>query len=100
MQAAEQAIHLIIDAGGEVEGVLVASGGAVAEGQGPEAVDGDRLSRFVLHQSQESAGRGIVGGDPAAAEIADEQCIAELSEVGGSKRDSPGSVEPPSRFQP
>src|SRR5262249_41269255 len=46
-----------------------------------------------LQRAEKLAGRGIVDVDVAVAEVADEQIVAEVSEVGSRLHHAPGSIE-------
>ena len=61
---------LVGQAGGEVHGVGVAAVAAVADLQGPQPVDLNRLAVRVFQRVQELAGRGVEGVDVPVAEVA------------------------------
>src|SRR5262245_55468029 len=77
---AEEPVRLVVRSGRVVQCIRVPGGGAVAEGQAPEAVDDHRVApRF--HEGTESfAGIRIKGIDPAVSEVADEYRSAEVAE--------------------
>ena len=72
-QRAEQAVRLAEEAGGEVDGVGVAAGAAVADLQRPQSIDLDWLAVGILQLASGIAGRGVEGVDAAVAEIAHQQ---------------------------
>src|ERR1700675_3580128 len=68
--------------GGEEQGVDRRIDEAVAKGDAPQAVDRYRLPVRRLELADESAGGQVIGVDPAVAEVADEQAVAELAKPG------------------
>src|SRR2546426_12620267 len=79
-ERAEQAVLLVTGARGEEEGIRrPVGGGAAAEGDRPEAVDGNRRPvggverAAVLELALPVETRGVEGVDAAVAEVADEQ---------------------------
>src|SRR5438876_557893 len=91
--AAVEAMGFVGGAGGEEEGVQVLTEEAVAEGQAPEAVDGDDVAAGVGELAEESAGGGVKRVDGAVAEVADEEVAGEGAEVGGGHGHAPRGVE-------
>src|SRR6266849_3804605 len=96
----EEAVLLVIGARGEEEGIRrPVVGGALAEAERPESVDGDRrpfggvkraavLELAVAFQAAE-----VEGVNAPVAKVADEQVVAERPEIGGCQRQPPGRVE-------
>src|SRR2546427_10137031 len=94
---AQQAVGLVVRAGCEEQGVGRAIvRGSVAELQGPEAVDRQRLPARVPQLStvlEPSVRHFLVGVDLAVAEVSYEQIAAEATEVRGCEREPPRCVE-------
>src|SRR5262245_29073891 len=92
-QAAEQAVLLVVRAGGEINRVGPSSIAAVANLEGPQPVDDDRLALGVAHLAQRLPAAKIEGVDIAVAEISDPQGAGQVTEI--SRRDchTPGRVE-------
>lgn len=88
---AEQAMLLIVWAGGEIERVRVTDT-IVAEDQGPQARVGDYLSIGILELSNEVSGCRVECVDGAVAEVSDQNVIAERAEIGAGSRNAPGSI--------
>lgn len=80
----EEAVVFAVDPGGEVEGVGARAPGPVAEGHPPDANVSDRVAGRVGELAQELPGLQVEGVDPAVAEVAHQQRVAEGAEVGGS----------------
>ena len=86
-QASEEAVGFVVRAGGEVEGADARPVRAIAEGQGPESVDGDRLVEAVeelaIERAPLSALKALISSciriaGRRAAEVADEQVAPEI----------------------
>src|SRR6185503_9756432 len=75
------------------------SAGIIPEAQRPEPVDHQRAAVHATNQAVEFSGCRIKCGDLSAAEIADENHVAESAEAGGGECDAPGSVEPGAPLQ-
>jgi hypothetical protein len=93
-QRAEEATRFIVGSCGKPQSGRGTGGAIIAEGQGPNTVDQYPGVVGIEDEADEFLGEAVEGGDPAAAEIADENGVAELAEVARSPDDSPGSVEP------
>src|SRR5260370_17861242 len=93
LDGAEQPVCFVVPAGGEEQRGRVAGQAAVAEGQAPQPVDGDRVPGWVLQLAEERAGRRVEGADPAVAEVAHQQVIAEGAETCESQGQAPGGGE-------
>src|SRR4030095_16278211 len=80
---AEQAVRLVVGAGGEEQRVGRAGVATVAEADAPQAVDFDRLMVGALHNAVlfPAVLALVERVDPAVAEVADQQIAAELAEV-------------------
>src|SRR5579859_6796781 len=89
----EQPVGLMIDPGGEVQGV----GGDVErtsrESEPPQPGDGDRAA-VGSQLAEELAGGGVEGVDPAVTEVPDQDVAAEDSEGRRRQRHGPRRVEP------
>src|SRR3989475_10143982 len=99
-QRPEQTVLLVARARGEEEGIRrPVGGGALAEAERPEAVNGERPSfggeqrAAVRKLSVAVQGRGVEGMHAPVAEVADEQVVAERPETGGRQREPPRRVE-------
>src|SRR5260370_41559933 len=86
--------------GGEEQGVDRRIDEAVAKGDAPQAVDRYRLPVGRLELADEPAGGQVIGVDPAVAEVADEQAVAELAKAGGRECHAPGRIERAARRDP
>src|SRR5579859_1262697 len=94
-ERAEETVLFAIEAGGEKQRCGGARAAVVAEGQRPQTVDEDeRIICIVAHEADKFPGEAVEGGNPAAAEITDEDGVAELAEVARGPDHAPGSVEP------
>src|SRR5437870_11638785 len=85
---------------GEEEGIRrPIVGGALAEAERPEAVDGDRRPSggvqraAVLELAVAFQAPGVEGVNAPVAEVADEQVVAEAPEIGGRQREPPERVD-------
>src|SRR5213082_3350744 len=78
---AEQAVLFAVDSSGEVERVGRSGCAVVTERERPQSIDGQDGIVRVFHETQEFVGEAVKGGDPAAAEIADENGVAELTKI-------------------
>src|SRR5512132_1814093 len=85
---AEQAVGLVVDAGGEQQGGRVA-GDTVAEPQRPQPLDRDGAAVLVAQAATERPRPGVVGVDAAVAEVAHQQRAAEATEPGGRSLHQP-----------
>src|SRR6185437_9073128 len=77
----------------EEQRVRGAGGAAVAELERPQVFHVEGLSRTGLQFAEEFAGCRIEGVDISTAEVADQQIVAEGTEVRGGLRDAPWIVE-------
>ena len=100
---AEQAVRLIVRPGGEEQRVHRPCASAVAEAKRPKALDlqgrpaGTVQHAEVLILAVVKYIRRIVGVNAAVAEVADEQVVAEGTEVSRRQRQPPRRVSVPSR---
>src|ERR1051326_2231515 len=69
----------------EIKGSSVTAAAAVAENQSPEALNVERISRWILKRSQLAAGCRIKRIDFTIAKIPNQQSAAECAEVGRSE---------------
>src|SRR5262249_44447021 len=92
-QATEQTVLFVVRASGEINRVGQPSIAAVANSEGPQPVDDDRLPVGVAHLVKKLATLRIEGIDVAVAEISDPQLARQGTEI--SRRDchAPGRVE-------
>src|SRR5437762_4356559 len=89
---AEEAVGLVVDPGAEEQRLSVARY-AVSEPQTPQPVDLDRVAVRPVQLAQPVAGPDVVGVDPAVAEVADEEGVAEPAESGRRLHEAPRRVE-------
>src|SRR5712672_2195177 len=106
-QVAKQASGAVVRSGGEVHlrggrgcGIVV-SGAQVPRAECPDAVHGQRLAAGILEKAVKFSGGEVIGGDEATrlgitatGELADEEVVAETSEIEWSQSHAPGSVQP------
>src|SRR5260370_1335139 len=93
-EGAEEAVLFVVDSGGEEQGVGRSGGRVVPEGERPQAVDGHERAIGILHEADEFVGEAVERGDPSAAEIGDENGIADLAEIASGTTHAPRRVEP------
>src|SRR5215467_2457167 len=95
---AEEPVGLVVEAGGEVQGVRVAVRAGVAELERPETVDSELA---VLRGVECAAMREVavlqllVRVDLPVAEVADQQIAAEAAERRRGQREPPRGIELP-----
>jgi hypothetical protein len=89
------AVYFVIGPGRPVQRVGLLRKNAVAKLHSPESIDVYGLVVCVAQSAEELALARPEGVDRAVAEIADQQCAAELSEARRRKRESPWRVENP-----
>src|SRR4030095_6500099 len=96
---AEQAVRLVVGAGGEEQRVGRAGVATVAEADAPQAVDFDRLMVSALHNAVlfPAVLALVERVDPAVAEVADQQIAAELAEVRRRHGKAPRGIQPAPR---
>src|SRR6266851_587899 len=91
---AKQAVGVVVRTGGKEELIGLAAIAAVAELDGPELVDDDRLAGGIAQGAEERAGAGIERVDAAVGNVVgDEQRVAERAKIGGSHRQTPGRMQ-------
>src|SRR5499427_5652942 len=95
----EEAVGLIIEPGGEEQGVRAARRKSIPECQAPQAVNRDRVVISAAELTEEPTGKSIEGVDATIAEITDQQCTTERAEIGGSESHAPGRVKRPVRSE-
>src|SRR6202140_4231180 len=93
IQAAEQTVLLAVRAGGEIKRIGRPSIAAVAEHDGPQPLDEDRLPLGVAHLAKKPAAVRIEGVDMAVAEISDQDGAAQFTEITRRECHAPGRVE-------
>jgi len=84
---------LTLNSGGEEQVVPSSRESSVAECQSPKTFDSDRRPVAPQHMAQECTRSGVKCIDATIAEVADEQVVAQLSEIGGGESDTPRSVQ-------
>src|SRR5437660_11635385 len=93
----EQAVGLIIDAGGKEQLVGISERDAIAEPYGPQPIVDEGLPVTAFELTLELAVREIERVDPPVAEVADEHLIAQLAEISRGHRQTPRRIEGPAR---
>src|SRR5258706_1660706 len=78
----EQAVRLVIGACGEQQRVSRTGCSAVSEGQAPQALNRQSLSRGPEHLAEKRASGNVISTDVAIAKIPHEQIAAEGAELG------------------
>ena len=79
-------MHLVVWACGKIERVPISAVAAVAEGDPPQAIDHDRLAALIFQLTEVLPAVEILGVQLAVAEVADDERVAEETEVRGRKR--------------
>src|SRR5262249_6748351 len=92
-QRAEQSMTLAKEAGREVDLVCIAAALAVADLEGPQSIDLDRLTVWVVEFRQERTGRGVVCMDVAIAEVAHQERSGQRTKTRRRNGESPGGIE-------
>src|SRR5439155_23145581 len=93
LNGAEEAMLLVVQAGGEEQGVRGPALMVVAKGQRPQVGDRDRDAVVVRERAEEGAARWVVGVDAAIAAVADQQRSAERTEIRRRQGEPPRRVE-------
>ena len=93
-EGAEEAILFVVDTGGEEQSVGQSGSRVVSEGERPQAIDGHERVVGVPHPADEFVGEAVERSNPAAAEVAYENDVAELAKIASGPHHAPGSVEP------
>ena len=91
---------LIVWPAREVERIPVSTAAAVAERNSPQPVDHDGATVLVLELSEISSRFRIVGVQLSIAKVADDQRIAERTEVGWREGHAPRRLEMVALNQP
>ncbi len=90
----EEAVLFAVGAGSEEHSVGRSSGPIVSECEGPQAVNEHKRVIGILYETDEFMREAVERSDPAAAEIADENGVAELAKITRGPNDAPRGVEP------
>ena len=88
-QAAEQALCLILHAGGKIERVGTSSLAAIAGSNGPQIPDRDRLSVRAVELALEVIVLEVESINRAVTEISDQQITGQLAKTIGRDRQPP-----------
>src|SRR5438552_10680386 len=86
---AEEAVLFAVNASGEKQSVRGPGVRVVAEREGPEPIDRQDGIVGILYEADEFVGEAVERGNLAAAEIADENGVAELAEIARGPDNSP-----------
>ena len=81
-QAAEQTVRLAVGASRKVQRVDGSAISAVAEPDGPQSVDNDRLRVRLAHLADKFAAVRVEGIDLTIAKISDPQRTAQFAKIG------------------
>jgi hypothetical protein len=96
----EQAVVFIIRAGGKEQLRREAAAcGPAAEGECPQAVDGQSGAVGCQHRALVFSSGEVESLNGAVAKVADQQPMAERAKIGWRQCHSPGCVEPRTLFQ-
>src|SRR5271165_1606035 len=93
-ESTEESVLLAVQASGEIECSGRTCAGVIAEGEGPQAVDGHQGIVGILQEAEELVIEAVEGGNPATAEVAHEDGIAEDAEVARRPDHSPRGIQP------
>src|ERR1700722_5137862 len=88
-QRAKKAVRFVVGAGGKEQRCGWTSTGVIAEGEGPESIDGQNRVVWSFHETDELLCEPVIGSHPTAAEIAHEDAVAEDTEIARRPDDSP-----------
>ena len=91
--SSEQTITFVIDTGGEEEVIGRTRQASVAEGEGPQAINGDGLALVVFQLSEKTTRSRSECADTSIAEISHQQSVAESAKVGRRQGQTPGRVQ-------
>ena len=86
-------MRFVVGTRGKIERVRVAALPAVAERDAPEAIDHDRFAALIFELTNVLSACEIVRVQLAVAEVADDERIAERTEVFRRMCESPGCLE-------
>ena len=89
LNGAEEAVLLVVHAGGEEQGIRGTGLMTVAKGQGPQRGDRDRAAMIVGEWAKEGAAPRVEGVDAAITGVADKQSTAEGTEISRRQRKPP-----------
>src|SRR5438552_3596789 len=91
--SSEQAITFVVDTGCEEEVIGSNGQASVAEGERPQAINGDGLALVVLQLSEKATRGRSECADVAIAEVSHQQSVAEFAKIGGRLGQTPGRVQ-------
>src|SRR5438552_6921094 len=91
--SSEQAITFVIDTCREEEVIGCPRQASVAEGERPQAINGDGLALVVLQLSEKVTRGRSECADVTIAEISHQQSVAESAKVGRRQGQTPGRVQ-------
>src|SRR5437762_12849396 len=91
--SSEQAITFVIDTGRKEEAIGRTRQASVAEGERPQAINGDGLALVVFQLSEKTTGSRSECADVTIAEISHQQSVAEFAKVGRRQGQTPGRVQ-------
>ena len=89
----EQAISFVIDTGGKEEVIGRTRQASVAEGERPQAINGDGLTLVVLQLSEKATRGRSECVDAPIAEVSHQQSVAESAKAGRRQGQTPGRVQ-------
>jgi hypothetical protein len=91
--SSKETVRLTLNPGSEEEVVLSSGESSVAECQPPKPFDSDGRPVAPQHLAEECIRNGIKRINTAITKIADKQVVAQGSEIGGGKSDTPGGIQ-------
>jgi Carbamoyltransferase N-terminus len=98
-EEAKKSVRLAADACGKEQPVARSGTFVVAKAQSPQAIVLQPMSICIAEQAIEVSALGVVDSNLSAACVADQQVVAEESEVRRRNRNPPWRIEPRSLFQ-
>src|SRR5579863_6314789 len=84
---------LLLDTGGEEELIGLSGVSSTSKSQRPQAINLDGLMLRTHERTEEGACSGVEGVDMPVTKIADQQVVAEATEIGRGECYPPGRVE-------
>src|SRR5207253_5097617 len=91
--SSEQAIAFVVYTGSEEEVIGRTRQASVAEGERPQAINGDGLALVVFQLSEKTTRGRSEGADTSIAEVSHQQGVAESAKIGGRLSQTPGRVQ-------
>lgn len=99
LKGAEKPVCFAIEAGGEIQGSCRPGVAVIAKCERPQAVDEHERAGRILQEFKEFMRESVERGDPAAAEVSDQDAVAEFAEVARGPDHAPRRIHPVSVLQ-